>query len=95
MTKSLADKFKEICTEFKKVHKYNMLMRYSFSAKGILRPEDQAALEELKEYYGYAHTAQVSVQFADKLLLEYEALVEENEKLKDMLSKPKRFLGVF
>lgn len=91
----LKAKFKELREEFTKVYKYNTLMRYSFTAKGILRPEDQAALEQLKEYYGYAHTAQISVQFADKLLLEYEVLLEENDKLREQLSKPRRFLGVF
>lgn len=95
-------KLRRLAEEYALVLKYNTLMRYSFTAKGVVRPDDKAALEELKERFNYAHTSQISLQFADKLLLEFEAAIEENErlgleneKLKEMLSKPKRFLGVF
>jgi len=92
MTKSKLEKLQD---EYIKLERYNVLMRYSFSHKGILLPEEQSELEELKEYFDYGHTAQVALIYADRVLLEYEVLTEEVEKLKEQLSKPKRLFGVF
>jgi hypothetical protein len=98
----MTNKLKKLQDEFIKVERYNVLMRYSFSRKGILLPEEQSELEDLKEYFEYGHTAQVALKYSDQVLLEYEVLTEEFDKLAKhidkleyQLSKPKKLFGVF